>query len=82
MHVRAKTRPLLLAENYFSDLTACKLLLITHVLAGGRQCVESGLFRCDRQIAIPELVPALLCCRANGVAFETGESERALPDRR
>jgi len=37
LNVRAKLRPLLLAENYDRDLTARKVLLMTHVLVRCQQ---------------------------------------------
>jgi hypothetical protein len=53
MNVRAKARPLLLVENDYPDSAARKVLLMTHVLVGGRQYVESGLFRYERRTRLP-----------------------------
>ena len=55
LNVGAKARPLLPAENHDRNLTASKI---------------PGLVRHGQQVAVPQLVPALLCRRADGMVFE------------
>jgi hypothetical protein len=62
--------PLLLAENHNGDLSIRKVLLITNVLVGGQKELEPGLFRCDKQLAVLEFVPALLKSGAHSVPSE------------
>jgi hypothetical protein len=47
-----------------------KVLPITYVFVGGQKELEPGLFRCDKQLAVLEFVPALLKSGAHRVPLE------------
>ena len=64
----AKGWLLLLTKNNNGDFASREILLITHVLIGGQQQIKPGVLCGSDQIAVFELVPALLSRSRNTVA--------------
>jgi len=68
--MRTQLGPLLQAENNDGDFTATQILLVTHVSICSQEQVKTCFFCDGEQIAISQLIPALLGCSANQMAFQ------------
>jgi hypothetical protein len=71
-NMRPHTWPLLPAENHDGDFAPRKVLLISHVLIGSEQHVETIRFGGHKQFPILEPVPSLLRRSADFMSFEIG----------
>lgn len=67
IEVQSYTGPLRRAQHHKSYTSACKVLLVTHILIGGQKYVETGSLRRRKQIAVSRLIPSPVFGFCDGV---------------